>query len=159
MRLYVIRHAIAVDAAGAGDDARELTEEGRERFAEGVRGLERAGVRFDRLLHSPLVRAVQTAELAARLVEGETEVSPHLTSAPTPELLAALAGESVAVVGHEPWLSELVAWLISGERALGHAFPLKKGGVAVLEGNPRPGDMVLIGFYSPAFLRELGRER
>lgn len=156
MKLYVVRHAIALESAeGLADDARPLTREGRAQFSESVQGLQRLGVRLERLLHSPLLRAVQTAELLVPLLEGETRVSAALAQAPNSELLHALQGDSVAVVGHEPWLSELIALLVTGQRALGPRFALKKGAVAMLEGRPAPGEMSLIGFYPPQVLRGL----
>ena len=157
MKLYVIRHGIAADAAGMADEARPLTDEGRQKFAQVVRGLDRLEVRLDRLIHSPLLRAVQTAELLAPILRGTTQVSANLAKSPSNELLAELRGEIVAVVGHEPWLSELVAWLALAERRFGHTFALKKGGIAVLEGSPKPGEMQLIGFHPPAVMREVGR--
>lgn len=159
MKLYVIRHAIAADATpGTSDDERELTDEGRERFEDGVRGLDRLEVRFDVILHSPLLRAVQTAELLVPLLDddGETRVALELAQAPSNALLGLLERESTAVVGHEPWLSELIAWLVTERRDLANGFELKKGSVAVLEGEPKPGGMTLLAFYPPSALRELG---
>lgn len=155
MELYLIRHAIALDAEpGQSDDARPLSEEGIQKFTEVVRGLKRLGVRLDRLYHSPKLRAVQTAELLVPLLDGETEVTPYLATDPSPDLLKSLVGESVGLVGHEPWMSELCAWLLTGRRSGGH-FPFKKGGVAWLEGTPKPGGMKLRGFWAPKVLRGL----
>lgn len=158
MKLYVIRHATAVEATpGLSDERRPLTDDGRREFARVVRGLRALDVRFDRLLHSPLLRALETAELCAPLLLGESEVTDALAKPPSKELLAMLRGESVALVGHEPWLSELVAWLATGDGNLSNAFPLEKGGVAVLEGEPVPGQMHLASFDPPSTLRELGK--
>src|SRR6185295_20303575 len=110
MQLFLIRHAIAEDSrAGLRDEARALTPAGRARFAEEVKGLERLGLAFERLRHSPLRRALETAELLVPLVDGELEVDARRAGAPRAELIASLAGASLALVGHEPWLSEL-AW-------------------------------------------------
>jgi len=157
VKLYLIRHAIALEAApGQSDDARPLSLEGIEKFKEVVRGLERLKVKFDRLYHSPKLRAVQTAELLVPLLEGETEVTPYLAGEPSPELLKTLQGSSVALVGHEPWMSDLCAWLLTA-RQEGRSFPFKKGGVALLEGSPKPGGMKLLGFWPPKLLRRLGQ--
>lgn len=156
MELYLIRHAIALDAEpGQSDDARPLSEVGVQKFKEVVRGLKRLDIRLDRLYHSPKLRAVQTAELLVPLLAGETEVTPYLAAEPSQDLLKALLGDRVALVGHEPWMSELCAWLLTGRRNGGH-FPFKKGGVAWLEGTPKPGGMKLMGFWSPRVLRRLG---
>ncbi|AWR86961.1 phosphohistidine phosphatase SixA [Meiothermus taiwanensis] len=157
MELYLIRHAIALEAApGQSDDARPLSPEGIQKFSEVVRGLKRLGVRLDRLYHSPKLRAVQTAELLVPLLEGETEVTPYLAAEPSLALLETLQGSSVALVGHEPWMGELCAWLLTTRRE-GHTFPFKKGGVALLEGPPKPGQMKLLGFWAPRLLRRLGQ--
>ncbi|MCC6333658.1 MAG: phosphohistidine phosphatase SixA [Myxococcales bacterium] len=153
MELFLIRHAIAED--GEDDDARPLSARGRKRFKEVVGALDALGVRFDRVLHSPKRRAVETAELLAPLVDGELEVTALLKEAPRDKLLGQLHGGAVAVVGHEPHLSSLLAWLTVGEPEQGRAFVLKKGSVAVLAGEPGPGGMQLLALWSPGALRKL----
>ncbi len=156
MQLFLIRHAIAEDPrAGLRDEARTLTSEGRKRFEEEVRGLERLGISFERLRHSPLRRALETAELLVPLVEGELEVDARLAAVPGTELIASLAGERLGMVGHEPWLSELAWQLVSGSPDAS-GFALKKGGMLLLEGEPRPGGMRLVQALAPATLRALG---
>jgi phosphohistidine phosphatase len=158
MRLYVIRHAIAAEPSPERPDAaRPLTPEGRERFARAVRGARRLGWRLDRLYHSPLVRAVQTAVLLRPLLKGPATALPDLARAPDEEMLAHLEGERVALVGHEPHLGALVAWLVTGDAARGERFRFKKGGFAVLEGEPRPGAMTLRELVAPGLLRRVGR--
>ncbi|MFZ5440712.1 MAG: SixA phosphatase family protein [Myxococcota bacterium] len=150
MELTLIRHAIAED--GDDDFARPLSGRGRKRFTAEVARLETMGVRFERVLHSPLTRAVQTAELLRPLTDG-LEETPLLAKAPTRALLEACSGERVALVGHEPHLSALLAWLVLGDAAEGGRFELKKGAVAVLDGAPRPGAMRLIALLTPKALR------
>lgn len=152
MQLFLIRHGIAED--GDDDAARPLSPDGAKRFRQEVRGLRALGVRFDRVLHSPKRRAVETAELLAPLVDGEYEVSALLAQAPSAELLAQLHGGVVAVVGHEPHLSSLLAWLVVGAPDEGR-FELKKGGVARLAGEPEAGGMTLVALLPPKLLREL----
>lgn len=153
MRLTLIRHAIAEDAhAGLRDAERALTREGRERFEKEVRGLARLGFEFERVVHSPLRRARETAELLVPLFPGELETSALLAQAPDEELVASLSGAKLALVGHEPWLTQLAGLLIGTPFGL----ELKKGGVLVLEGKPRAGGMKLVQALAPATLRELG---
>ncbi|HEY1086687.1 MAG TPA: histidine phosphatase family protein [Archangium sp.] len=150
MQLTLIRHAIA--EPGADDAARPLTKKGRRRFERAVETLDELGVRFDRVLHSPKRRAVETAELLAPILDGELVSTPLLARAPGVELWALLTSERLGVVGHEPHLSALLSWLITGE-ADGSAFELKKGGVAQLEGEPSPGGMKLKALFTPRVLR------
>ncbi len=136
--LFLFRHAAAgpadladLDRFGAdGADARRgLTRRGRRRFRRFARALGDDGVRFDLLLHSPWRRAVETAELLTPLTTGRTEVTGALAMAPGPELDAALTGTGVAVVGHEPWLSALLARLTGAPEGL---IRWRKGGLVWL---------------------------
>jgi phosphohistidine phosphatase len=155
MDLFVIRHGVAEPRRDdLQDERRELTPEGRKELARAVRGLGRLGVRFDRLLHSPWLRAVQTAELFATLVDGSTEVTRGLARSPDKELLGLLSGDRAAVVGHEPWLGELVSWLVTGDPGHG-GFELEKGAVAWLRGEPRPGRMAVVAVLPPDILRRV----
>lgn len=155
MKLFLIRHAAALD--GADDDARPLSDRGRTRFARVVKGLARLGVELDHIAHSPKLRAVQTADAVAPLLrdEGTTEVFDALADTPGGELFAHLASldGDIALVGHEPHLTLLLAKLVAGEDGL--YSELKKGGIAVLEGEPRPGGMRLTLLLTPKAARRL----
>jgi phosphohistidine phosphatase len=158
VRLWIVRHAEAVPRRiGLRDAARPLTAEGARGFRLGVRGLDRLGARLDLVLHSPRLRAVETADLLARVVRGRFAVTPHLNGPPAEPLLAELRGRDVAVVGHEPWLSALAAWLVTGIAAEAPRFAMKKGAVLVLEGAAEPGGMRIEAAYPPRALRRLGR--
>ncbi len=157
MELFVIRHGIAVPGSMLLADAdRPLSSQGRKRFSQAVMGLQRLGLRCDRLYHSPWLRAVETAELLGPVLDGEMGSSPALACPPSQDLLDVLVGERVALVGHQPWLGELVYWLIVGDQADGSGFAFKRGGVAWLEGQPKPGRMMLRAFLPPKVLRGLG---
>ncbi len=156
MDLFIVRHAEAEPRRAGRDDARRaLTEDGERRWRRSVAGLERLEVKLDHLLHSPWLRAVQTADALAKLLDGESAVTENLARAPGVALLKELKGERVAVVGHEPWLSQLLAWLVLGREEDGARFELKKGAVAWLEGRPSPGGMVLKALLTPKALRAM----
>ena len=151
----MVRHALALDALpGQSDDARPLSEEGVEKFKRCVQGLGKLKVELDRIYFSPKLRAVQTAELLMPLLKGEAEVNPWLAQPPAEELLAALKGEAIALVGHEPWMGDLCAWLVSGQKR-GEWFSFKKGGVAHLSGVPKPEQMHLVSFLPPSLMRSI----
>jgi phosphohistidine phosphatase len=150
MELTIIRHAIAED--GADDAARPLSKKGRQRFGEIVKSLEKLELRFDRILHSPKKRAVDTALMLRGLCDGELQSTPLLAKEPSVELWELIDGDRLALVGHEPHLTALMSWLITGE-ASGGNFELKKGGVAQLEGEPEPAGMKLVSLLTPRVLR------
>jgi len=155
MDIFVVRHAPA-EPRGTGwvDADRPLTLEGIEKWEKAVEGLRTLRVAPAQIFHSPWRRAVETAqrlkplEPACELVETE-----HLAATPSRALLGQLQGEAVALVGHEPWMGELVALLLTGERRLGARFPFKKGGVAWLAGDPVPGGCDLRALWTPRSLR------
>lgn len=166
MHLFVVRHAIAEDAEPGQDDAlRELTSDGARKFKRSVQGLREMRWQFTRVLTSPWTRAMQTAELLKPITFGPTISTELLCDKPRPELFALIAEtvadaaddarHATAVVGHEPWLSELVGWLAFGDAHLGEGLELKKGGVVWLEGTAVPGGMKLRAMLPPKVLREL----
>jgi phosphohistidine phosphatase len=155
--LFIIRHAAAAKRSPGGDDAqRRLTARGAERWRRSVEGLRRLGIRFDRLYSSPWLRAVETAEAATPLLHGKRVATEHLATPPRAALLAALKGKRVGVVGHEPWLSQLLAWLLLADPQEASRFVLKKGSVAWLSGALEPGAMQLNALFTPKSLRAMG---
>ena len=159
MELFLIRHAIALPRSPAlPDTERPLTTHGRQRFTQIVHGLQVLGVHVDCVHHSPWLRAVETAELLQPLLSGEMLVTPTLACTPGKKLLGTIQGGHTALVGHEPWMSDLLAWLTTGVKATGPMFLFKKGGVAWLEGRLQPGHMSLRAFLPPKVLVALAQD-
>jgi phosphohistidine phosphatase len=159
MQLFVIRHAVAEDAEPGGDNAaRALTESGKAKLRQVVRGLRALEIRFERVLTSPWKRAAQTAKLLRPIARAAPIATELLTQPPRADILALIAegNETTAVVGHEPWLGELVAWLAFGDTRYGDALSIKKAGVLWLEGTAVPGGMQLRASIPPKLLRALG---
>lgn len=158
MQLYVIRHAAAEDPGpGVDDTARELTDAGRTKLRQAVRGLRALDIRFERLLTSPWKRALQTARQLEPIAATPPLTTDLLTQPPRAELLALIAerNETTAVVGHEPWLGELAAWLAFGDTRHGDALLIKKCGVLWLEGTAVPGGMQIRAAIPPRLLRAI----
>ena len=158
MQLFVVRHAVAEDAVPGQDDAsRELTSDGERKMKKVVKGMRRLNIELDRILTSPWRRAAQTAILLQPLCDDPPLSSDLLAQSPKSELLALIAelNETTAVVGHEPWLGELVAWLAFGDTRHGEALQLKKGGVVWLEGSCVPGGMVVRAILPPSVIRSV----
>ena len=141
MELYVIRHAIAQPLGQQNDftdEKRALTSEGRDRMREAAKGLRKLEVELDLMLTSPLARAVETAEIvAAALGLGKKEVEQTANLAPgasIDELFAEIkrrtGAESIALIGHQPDLGELISAIVCGGD--GFAIQLKKGSVCLI---------------------------
>ena len=172
MQLLVIRHAIAEDAetfAGTGrdDSERPLTEEGRDKMRRGVEGLRRLVTKIELLAASPYVRAMQTAELVAEGYGWDadriTRVESLVPDAPLERFQSWVQRQSkartIAIVGHEPHLSILVTWMMSGLRE--SRLELKKGGACLLEfdGQPGPGVGVMQWLMTAGQLRDVPEGR
>lgn len=167
MQLLIVRHAIAEDrvehaARGLQENDRPLTTKGMERMRQGAAGLKRLVARVDVLAASPLERARQTAAIVQDALGApkpvlRDDLSPESSPSALARWLGALPQDgTVAVVGHEPHLSELIGWLTTGEAH--STVELRKGGACLLEitGTPRPGSAVLLWLLTPKQLRLLG---
>jgi phosphohistidine phosphatase len=129
MRIYLVRHAEA--APGKPDSERRLTPEGREQARRVGERLAQEDARPEAVLHSPLLRARETAELIAAPLGVDPE--PHDRLAPGARaagVRAAVAGRggAVVVVGHLPDCAEIAAELTGGPEP---AFP--PAGVFVID--------------------------
>ncbi len=139
MNLYIVRHAIAEEPGAKSDSQRPLTEKGREKMRKVARGLHAHGVRLSLILTSPYTRARETAEILAdefRLTGEKMIQSVHLAPDSSPARLVEeirahySRTENLALVGHEPFLSELVSVWLTGTPDLQVNF--RKGGVCAL---------------------------
>lgn len=167
MQLILIRHAPAEDRAawalcGQPDGVRPLTKEGMTKMRRAARGLRRVMESPERLFSSPLLRARQTAELLLERypdlrVETAAELQPDADPAATLAWLKSLDDcQRIALVGHEPHLSGLLALLVHGHADPG-TLPFRKGGIAILEIDAiRPASARLSAFLPPRVLRALG---
>lgn len=130
MRVLLVRHGEAVDRQVAGSDAdRWLTEQGRQGVLAVGRVLVEMDLECTRILTSPLVRALQTAELlaasqpsyAAPVEAHRALASEEGTSAQAIGLLERVDDEEiVAMVSHVPKVGTLAAQL--GELAQTPSF-------------------------------------
>ncbi len=162
MRLYLVRHGIAEDHHPISDAQRALTPKGRARMAEQARGLGKMRFRPDIILTSPLRRALETATIIGGELGIKVEQLPELGQGPfmPADVLAALHPyeglKEIALVGHQPGLGELAAFMLTGS-ASGCDIEFKKGAVACLE--QLSGDMqdryALIWSMPPKALRSL----
>jgi len=139
MKILLVRHGIAMDRAewSGADAERPLTDKGREKMKENVKGMKRMGIETDWILTSPYRRTYDTAQIIAKEFK-KTEalkISRSLQPDGDPQKLMKhlamhfKAWESLTLVGHEPYLSKLTSVLIGGNNL---SMDFKKGGVAIL---------------------------
>lgn len=121
--VLILRHARAKrDEKYATDQERPLMKEGKEDAAQIGEKLRHAHLAPDVVLSSPAKRAAQTALRVYEVFgyEGEITFTPRLYSGGVGEHLAILQDlsekvETALLVGHNPILEELVAYL-TGEK-------------------------------------------
>lgn len=131
--VYLIRHGEAED--GGYDAYRGLTGQGRRKMRASAVLLAREAEIIDCIYTSPLVRAVQTAEITAQAVglDDPILIVPEIATPPKLETLIALVDQTpanfrgVALVGHEPTFGALAS------RMIGRGVPgFQKGEVYAL---------------------------
>ena len=137
MQILLIRHGHAVEEApGLGDAGRWLSAKGRKVTRKVARWLGKSDKRRPSAIWtSPLVRAVQSAEILAAGVDHEGEVKPCAELSPGRDpgdliklLDSAPPDGTLALVGHEPSLS-LIAGALLGDVGL---TDFKKSAVVAL---------------------------
>lgn len=133
-KVWLTRHGEAVDPDRARSDFdRCLTDTGRQSLTQMARWLIKREQPPDLILHSPLVRARQTAEtLAAELgqppVQVENRLAPGINTVELLHFLSRTTTERVVCVGHQPDMSRCLAEMIGG----GHVM-YSPGTVACVE--------------------------
>src|SRR5215469_10330710 len=142
MNIFILRHGIAVERGTEGfenDSERPLTARGKRQLRKSAAAMRRMKLRFDLILSSPYERAKRTAEIVAE----ELKLKKRLKFADAlkydgdaGELIHQLsmlksAPKNLLLVGHEPYLSQLISLLVSGHEDVSIDF--KKGGLCKLE--------------------------
>jgi len=126
MLVLLVRHAQAAeqDETRYPDDTlRPLVPKGKKTQARMSKALRRRKLIPARVFSSPWKRAWQTARILCEgsgLPKSARLACPALAAPPDLAALAAEVGEfgpeeTIALVGHEPWLSELAGLLLTGE--------------------------------------------
>lgn len=184
MKLILIRHGIAEDIFEAGsDEERKLTPEGHRKFKKVASGILKCEPKIDSVISSTLVRAIQTAEILIGKIHSQTFKGSEITLSGRIKAAESLSHEKLtelrpnsnpqefcqwlrqryknnteyclSVVGHEPHLSALLSFLLTGRNE--NFFEIKKGGAACLDLYFRAADIrsQLNWFMKPSQLRSL----
>jgi phosphohistidine phosphatase len=138
MEIYILRHGIAEDGqAGQPDSERALTSDGRKKLRSVLRTAASAGVAPSLILTSPYKRALQTAQMAAEILDYKGELLRTKALEPTAapkavweEIRVHKDEAQILLAGHEPLFSRLTAYLL-GSPDLQVDF--KKGAIACIE--------------------------
>jgi phosphohistidine phosphatase len=128
MTLLLLRHGDAEDGDG-DDDTRRLTSKGERQAVAAGEALSVLGIEIDACLSSPKLRAAETARLACGELGIEFELAGELRGGAFDGSGLAAGRGAVLLVGHEPDFSGEVA------RLTGANAKMKKGGIAIIEGN------------------------
>jgi phosphohistidine phosphatase SixA len=154
--LILLRHAEALPASsGSQDPERPLSPRGEQEALAAGRWLAAHGVRPDRLLCSPALRARRTAELTAKAIapDGAIGLAGEIYDATPGELLALLDQHAdarcVLLVGHNPGIERLVALMVDGRSDEFRGMPPAGLAVLHLQGVLEPGNARLDAFWSP----------
>lgn len=137
MEIYFLRHGDAEDKKEEGkDEDRPLTSKGAAVIRDVCRKLKGRLKALDLIITSPMLRARQTADIAANVFKCGDKIKNTdnlLPAAPPSTLLEELASYkeagSLLLVGHQPQLGECIAYL-TGARP--EETGLKKGGCALV---------------------------
>lgn len=160
IRLYLLRHAHAV--SDTEDPLRPLSEHGREQVRTVARFVHaRGGIQVERVWHSPLRRAVETAELFCErlnLTATCREIDGLLPDDDIRGVSRRLSGFGypLLVVGHEPHLGRLASILVCGNVDQ-DIVDFKKGALLCLEREATKSRTILwriCWFISPELLEE-----
>lgn len=150
MDLILWRHAEAVD--GFPDEGRKLTEKGERQAAKMAAWLKTHLPETARIIVSPAMRTQQTAAALTQAGSVVKEVGPGASVA---TLLAAAgwpdAKGAVVVVGHQPTLGQVAAYLLSNTQ---ESWSVKKGGIWWFTNRARLDETqtILKAVMSPEFL-------
>jgi phosphohistidine phosphatase len=148
--LFLVRHGIAEDEHPLGDEARALTAEGRQEFRALARELrvELDELGFVGIVTSPLVRAVQTAEILAEAcgideIRSEGALAAEVANATGITALARRLGPGWALVGHNPSLAATLGLWVHGHP---DEVQFRKGAIAAVKpgAGTEPGTLVFV---------------
>ncbi|MBI5662088.1 MULTISPECIES: phosphohistidine phosphatase SixA [Ignavibacterium] len=121
MNLYLIRHSISEKIIPPKKDfERELTKEGIELIYKAANHWKKIVPAFDLILYSPYLRAEQSAKIIAEIFRNEDKllkennIAAGCSTGTLIDILSNYENEHIAVVGHQPDLSQHISNLCSG---------------------------------------------
>jgi phosphohistidine phosphatase len=154
VKVFLVRHAQADSDVpeGLDDGARALTGKGRRAAEKHFRALGKRMHAADLVLTSPLVRAVQTAQILALVQELDVPLRVHRSLLPDmpvgsqESLLKKHRDENLILVGHNPSIPSMAAHLL---RLGGFPRSVPPGSVVALELEAHDEPARLLFFAAP----------
>lgn len=136
MDIYVLRHGEAEEReTGLADRDRKLTPRGKHDLKAVLRMARKSEVAPELVLTSPLRRAVETATIAAEVLDCKQVLETrNLLPGASPDLIWKEIGsdykvESILLAGHQPHLGSLIGLLLEAPLVV----DLKKGSLVRIE--------------------------
>lgn len=164
MEIIFFRHGPAGEReewakTGNPDSERPLTADGRKRAREAAKGLALVVGSADLVATSPWTRAKETAAYAARslgapLVESNL-LLPHRSPGSLCAWLSGLENGRVVVVGHDPHLSKVASWLMTGSASKSLVILKKAQALMIDTPTAAAGSGKLAWSLTPRVLRRL----
>ena len=162
MNLLIWRHAEAED--GLPDLERPLTPRGRRQAKAVAPWIDRNFPKDGRILVSPALRTRQTADALGRAYDIEPGIAPGtaydrvLDAIGLPACVPAKEEGSLLVVGHQPWVGQVLRLLLTGQR---RNWSVRKAAVWWLtyregdeDGEEGSGEWVLRAVTDPGFVEK-----
>lgn len=114
MKIYLVRHGEAVSPEA--DPERPLTPKGRSEVERMAQFLAKSGAAVAQIMHSPKLRAQETAEIFAGVLKAPLSVCPTILDSeaevlPAMSMLPSLNADTM-LVGHLPMVAKLVSALV-----------------------------------------------
>ncbi len=159
MKIFLTRHAEAIDyetATVTNDEHRFITSKGRKTTRKVVKALKTELESVAKIFTSPLIRAVQTAEIFATALKFEGEVEP-VNELKNESLFGSLQKlletnsdlSSVMLTGHEPKISSLVK-SFSDKKDL---IEFRKSAVCLIDYDTKESTGKFIWYFDPKCMK------
>ncbi|MCX8058923.1 MAG: phosphohistidine phosphatase SixA [Spirochaetes bacterium] len=165
MEIYLIRHAIAENAAeGKKDEERNIIDKGFKETKKISKILKNLKAKPDFIISSPLTRAVQTADIIAKKFKYKKkiilakELLPESKPSDIMELVKSKIDSKtkrIFIIGHMPLLGNFISFLLGVKN---YTFDIEKSGVYIIDLNIDENNQVegkLKGYLIPSIARRL----
>jgi phosphohistidine phosphatase len=134
MKLYIVRHGEARSPGPGAEQA--LTESGLQQAKRRAQSLANESIQV--LVHSPKLRAIQTAEIIHQAAVGDCilcdqRLLPEAEVTEVVQMLEQYAEANVVLISHLPLVAHLADWLCEGRTATSQFAHFVPAGLVALE--------------------------